>query len=176
MRKALFTLALLASASTLPLTAHADTIDDFVLKGDGHTATFSLPASPTNVIPIVIMTGPNTIGFQVPASVTYDGETSTEFLTFIGNAGPTGFRLPTPSGTDSFSVEMLYSGPNSAPTFLTGTFNLSLFSVEPPLGSYTLTIIPETSAPTPEPSSLVLFATGAFGLLLLSLPKTAIGR
>jgi hypothetical protein len=37
MRKALFTLALLASAFTLPLTAHADDIDDFVLTGDGHS-------------------------------------------------------------------------------------------------------------------------------------------
>jgi len=45
MSKALFTLALLASALTLPLTAHADPIDDFVLKGDGHTITYSLPAT-----------------------------------------------------------------------------------------------------------------------------------
>ena len=45
MRKALFPLALLASAFTLPLTAHADTIDDFVLTGNGETVTFSLPAT-----------------------------------------------------------------------------------------------------------------------------------
>src|ERR1700745_416998 len=45
MSKALFTLTLLASAFTLPLTAHADTIDDFVLTGDGHTITYPPPAT-----------------------------------------------------------------------------------------------------------------------------------
>src|SRR5882757_5042026 len=45
MRKALFTLALFASALSLPLTAHADTIDDFVLTGGGNIITFSAPAS-----------------------------------------------------------------------------------------------------------------------------------
>jgi hypothetical protein len=45
MREALFTVALLFSALTLPLTAHADTIDDFVLTGQGHTITYSLPAT-----------------------------------------------------------------------------------------------------------------------------------
>jgi hypothetical protein len=39
MRKALFTLALLASALILPLTAHADTIDDFMLIGNGENLT-----------------------------------------------------------------------------------------------------------------------------------------
>jgi hypothetical protein len=44
MRKALFTLALLASALSLRLAAHADNIDDFVLTGDGRIITYSLPA------------------------------------------------------------------------------------------------------------------------------------
>jgi hypothetical protein len=44
MSKALFTV-LLAAALILPLTAHADTIDDFALVGGGYSITFSLPAS-----------------------------------------------------------------------------------------------------------------------------------
>ena len=45
MRKALFSIALITSALTLPLTARADPIDDFVLTGGGHTITYSLPAT-----------------------------------------------------------------------------------------------------------------------------------
>jgi PEP-CTERM motif len=47
--KPLFTLALLASAFILPRAAHADTIDNFRITGDGNTITFFLPASPTDV-------------------------------------------------------------------------------------------------------------------------------
>ena len=44
MRKALFT-TLLVSALIPPLAAHADPVDDFTLAGDGHTITYSLPAT-----------------------------------------------------------------------------------------------------------------------------------
>ena len=40
MRKSLFTLALLASAFTVPLIAHADAVDDFILTGGGNTISF----------------------------------------------------------------------------------------------------------------------------------------
>jgi hypothetical protein len=43
MRNPLFTFALIASALTLPLAAHTDTIDDFTLVRDG--STFTLPTS-----------------------------------------------------------------------------------------------------------------------------------
>ncbi|HEY8998276.1 MAG TPA: hypothetical protein VIM60_10270, partial [Edaphobacter sp.] len=45
MDRSLFGLAALASALVLPLSASADTIDDFVLTGGGHTVTYSLPAT-----------------------------------------------------------------------------------------------------------------------------------
>jgi hypothetical protein len=43
-QSALFT-TFLVSALILPLTAQADTLDDFTLAGDGHTITYSLPAT-----------------------------------------------------------------------------------------------------------------------------------
>jgi hypothetical protein len=72
MRTTLFTLALLASASTLPLTAHADTIDDFVLTGGGNIITFSAPAT-THTFEI---TGAGGIdgGFNVDAQGEFNGQ------------------------------------------------------------------------------------------------------
>jgi hypothetical protein len=43
MRRILFPLLLTVFA--LPLAVHADSIDDFVLTGNGDTVTFSLPAT-----------------------------------------------------------------------------------------------------------------------------------
>ena len=46
MSKSLFAFALLSSALTFPQNSYADTIDDFVITGNGDIITFSLPASP----------------------------------------------------------------------------------------------------------------------------------
>jgi hypothetical protein len=63
---------------------------------------------------------------------------------------------------------------NLETTFIPGTYSLlgagaQLYPSDPPEGPllpYTLTITPETAtAVTPEPTSLVLLATGVFGLL-----------
>jgi hypothetical protein len=171
MRKALFTVALIASALTLPLTAHADPIDDFVLTGGGDTITFSLPASPTDVTPIFIMQGPATLGFQLPGSLMFDGQTYDVALEFIGffAGGSEGLSILPPifntqNGTDYLHGAMLYTGSTSDPTFRTGTFTLysyGSFDVD-----YTLTITQEAgTATTPEPSSLAFLTTGALGLI-----------
>ena len=47
MYRSLLGLTTLASVLALPLAAHADTVDDFVLTGGGHTISYSLPASTT---------------------------------------------------------------------------------------------------------------------------------
>jgi hypothetical protein len=171
MRKALFLLALLASAFTLPLAARADTIDDFVITGGGNLITFSLPASPPGNLrtcPIGIITsclpGSET-DFSVSTLVTFDGVTTLESIDF-----PTG-RF---GGGLSLTQIRLFSNigdlftPDAAnPTFLIGSFNLNAInpSGNPPIIAYDLTITPETSAATPEPSSLALLATGALGLI-----------
>jgi hypothetical protein len=170
MRKALFTLALLASAFTLPLTAHADTIDDFVLTGAGNIITFSLPASPPGNLrtcPTGIITsclpGSET-DFSVSTLVTFNGVSTLESIDFPtgrfgGGLSLTQLRL--------FGNGELFTPDAANPTFLIGSFNLSALnpSGNPPIIDYDLTITPETSAATPEPSSLALFATGSLGLI-----------
>ena len=181
MRKALFTLALLASAFTLPLTAHADTIDDFVLTGDGHTITFSAPAiySAPNPSHMVTATLPD-----IASSVNGVGGYSL-FISFWLPSWPfrsgLGFEI-TPSlstGVPGVFSDYELAGPDliellpgTTPTFtvaefLPGTYSLSTFFVIPQntVGGipFTLTITPE-AASTPEPSTLLFCATGMMGI------------
>jgi hypothetical protein len=70
--------------------------------------------------------------------------------------------MPTPQDEGTFNV-----------TFVPGTYQLRTGTsaldhpFTPPL-TFTLTITPETTAPTPEPASLTLLATGALGLISLA--------
>jgi hypothetical protein len=184
MRKIVFPLVLLASAFVLPSAAHADAIDDFVLTGlygNSNVITFSLPASPpvdsTNSCPPGAP--PQCIpqyelSFYAYAPVTTNGVTTDdqtlEFLTgraagglyidngpqIVGYTGPTFVRY---AGPTLFVLNGVY------PTFIPGTYELSSFGyVGPPL-LYSLTITPETTATTPEPSALALFGTGLVGLI-----------
>jgi PEP-CTERM motif len=184
MSKALFTLTLLASAFTLPLTAHADTIDDFTLVGQGHTITYSLPA--TSAFPDFFHFN----SFTESASTTIDGvsgyvESAQYFfpglntprlfigvpasvfgIGFLEFSGPVFFTFTTEPASNpppDFQDDVV-------PTFTPGIYTLeslgpALQPFSPPV-FYTLTITPETStAATPEPASLTLLATGALGLI-----------
>jgi hypothetical protein len=184
MRKALFTLTLLASALTI--TAHADTIDDFVLTGNGESVTFSLPATTAGYIlhahfnsffesaPGTIDGSPVTLGtlFYVsffsgvfPGTPAL-GISSTPltsfppdlygFIPYTFTEVPAQFPNPSDEGTVYF-------------TFVPGTYELKDSPFTPGL-AYTLTITPEPStAATPEPSTLLLFATGlAAGMIPLA--------
>jgi hypothetical protein len=186
MRKALFTLALLSSAFTLPLAAHADTIDDFVLTGGGETLTFSLPATGVYTLhehfdsfaasgPGTINGAPGTVGgnffvsyFEIvqgaPALTIVSNPTS-NIPNLYGSIPYTWFvvpaQFPTPQDEGTFNV-----------TFVPGTYQLTnttpSFPAPIPL-DFTLTITPETAtAPTPEPATLTLLATGALGILSLT--------
>jgi hypothetical protein len=186
MRKALFPLALLASALALPLAAHADTIDDFVLTGNGESVTFSLPATTDGYIlhahfnsffesaPGTIDGSPVTLGalFYVPyfagllQGIPALGISSTPLTSFpldlygdipyTFNEVPAQFPNPSDEGTVYF-------------TFVPGTYELKDSPYTPGL-AYTLTITPETStAATTEPTTLLLFATGlAAGMIGLA--------
>jgi len=81
--------------------------------------------------------------------------------------------FPNGLGTAGFTPQ-LYSGPNSAPTLLTGTFNFAygvgvvVNSVGADAGSNTL-----VASPVPEPSTIISFSGGllALGGLSLRRPK-----
>jgi PEP-CTERM motif len=182
MSKALFTLTLLASAFTLPLTAHADTIDDFVLTGNGEIVTFSLPATGVYTLhehfDSFSPSGPGTIN-GAPATVdptfyvqyfesvpqapalTIGSVPQSNIPSLYGSIPYSWFvvpaQFPNPSDEGTFNV-----------TFVPGTYQLTntgLFFPPPTPLQFTLTITPETSTATPEPASLTLLATGAIGLI-----------
>jgi hypothetical protein len=184
MSKALFTLTLLASALTLPLIAHADPIDDFVLKGDGHTIAYSLPA--TSSYPFYSLfnffsdgaratidgvSGYN-IGGQYAAifpyiDVIFDVPSSVYGVSQLYLDGPRFWSIV----TEPASNPPPYFQFDIVPTFIPGTYSLQGVSsppfepLDPPV-DYTLTITQETStAPTPEPSTLALLTTGGLGLI-----------
>ena len=181
MRKALFTLALLASAFTLPLTAHADTIDQFTFNFPT-TSTFipvhltiDLPASP----PPSPYTGINgcavdcfAVVGETASNIPYvfyfiqfaPGSTLVEFATYNPIFGP-----PSAPGayTKISASEDLFTGSLSNPTFIPGTFDGQYMAVVGfPSFPGTITIQPVETT-TPEPSTLLLFATGlAAGLII----------
>jgi hypothetical protein len=179
MRKALFTLAFLSSSLTLPLTAHADTIDDFVLTGAGHTITYSLPNS------AILMDHPHGVILGESAPTTIDGVTGYNelgeyYVPRLPNLPAIIFSVP--SSIDGGSL-ILYGQnglqvseviPVSNPSFshpddllvafVPGTYNLTLGNLDLPPTPYTLTITAE-SATTPEPSTLALLGTGLVGAI-----------
>jgi hypothetical protein len=168
MRKTVFPFALLASAFLLPMAAHADAIDDFVLTGSGLTITFSLPASPPgndSTCPpgsISCLPGSQT-AFYLSALVTTNGVTEEEGLAFPTLRFGGGLVI----GSDRFLGDKQLFTPDAAnPTFTPGTYSVSSSS---PFIPATLTITPETpTAVTPEPSSVTLFTTGVLGLIGLA--------
>jgi len=155
---------LVLAATSLPIAARADPIDNFILTDTaGGTITFSLPASPPVFgpsSPFLFETFPVLLSFNPPyfGNKTLDGQIL--FYSALGGGG-LNVMIYHPGGTTPIidHGDLLYSGTTTDPTFLTGTFHV---------GTDTLTITPQAGRPVPEPSTLVLLATGTLGILSLA--------
>jgi hypothetical protein len=154
---------LILAATTLPIAAYADPIDNFILTDiSGGTISFSLPASPPVFgpgNPDLFETFPVVLSFNPPF---FGNNTLLGQILFYSalDGGGLNVMISHPGGTTPIIDHgaLLYAGTTTDPTFLTGTFHF---------GSDTLTITPQ-AGPVPEPYPLVLLATGTLGVLCLA--------
>jgi hypothetical protein len=148
-----------------PLLLGASTVDNFVLTDGTDTVTFSLPSSPTPAIgyagEFFVLNGVNVIVDGTPLTANLD------FYNFTHpwDGGVNLYQSTVSSPIIEQEGPQLYSGSETAPTFLIGVFNLTQYPIlasGEDIGNYTLTITSAT--PTPEPSSFVLLGIGLMSL------------
>ena len=162
---------LVLAATALPIAAHADTLDATLIDGS-HIFTFTLP-SPYSfpdqlhlvTIPTITTTGTaDGVGGKIFDVTFYTGIGGGSQSVFINGLGGPEYQLYGPvlisPGSD----------PNAPPNYLTalidtGSFTLLDFERSSAAGPYyvNLTITPQST--TPEPSTLLLFATGMMGII-----------
>jgi hypothetical protein len=81
-------------------------------------------------------------------------------------------------GTIELWGPQLYTGSESSPSFVEGTYSFTNCCGTPYDGPFTLTLVdpPEVPTNTPEPSSVALLMTGLMGLIGLAVYRTWQGR
>ena len=174
MRRYLITSCLVLAVFTLMLAtqAKADSIDNFTYQAGGNTYTWQLPSSPT-ISPDSFLSG---LIFGI-TDVNYSendipqGPAALSFRSLIFGGGLSLSDLIQSISPINASDFQIYGGSEDAPTFLTGTFGLTDYASDANGLPATLTI-----TAVPEPSSLMLLATGMLALLGLALKKTVVSR
>ena len=173
-----------ASSLLLPLAAHAGSIDDFSLVGNGLTVSFSLPSSP---LPAAATVGDS---FQVNnLQFVDDGQTlNAASASFFTASDEGGFAFEDASGDvindlSFFSNRALFTGQVTDPTFRLGNYNLQTQSGDDctvtangascPTYALSVTTGAATSV-TPEPASLALLGTGTLAIIALGRRRSLI--
>ena len=165
---------LVAFATTASVAAKADTLD-FSITGHGADITFSLPSSPT----------PSSVSFAngdfelTNVVMDVNGTDHTENLSFYLGGSTFGGGAATASSLFDLFGAQLFTGSLNDPTFKTGDFTVTTspgFQGWCDQGNYNLDITDQgPPSVTPEPSSVMLLATGVLALLALAMVKRNAG-
>jgi hypothetical protein len=161
---------LVALATPASVAAKADTLD-FSITGHGTDITFSLPSSPTPSS-VSFINGDFAIDNVV---LDVNGVDQTDNLLFyLGGIFGGGAQTSPSSLFDLFGAQ-LFTGSLNDPTFKTGDFTLTTeagFEGFCNQSSYNLDITDQgPPSVAPEPSSVLLLATGVLALLAMAVVK-----
>src|ERR1700679_4309535 len=165
---------LVALDTTASVAAKADTLD-FSITGHGTDITFSLPSSPT----------PSSFSFSNGdfeiANVVLDvnGTDQTDNLFFFLGGSFGGGAATSPSSLFDLFGAQLFTGSLNDPTFKTGDFSMTTeagFEGFCNQSGYDLDITKQgPPSMAPEPSSVLLLATGVLALLAMAVVKRNAG-